>query len=115
MVPISYRHVRCLAGRSASPGGRRWACPADAGAAGGGARLSGCVGVRAVATLRGRAEGKMADSLQDVHVQPPLWRATVPVLLAVLDRVEAMLDRGERELGDRFGAALDRRPAEGML
>jgi hypothetical protein len=47
--------------------------------------------------------------------EPPLYRATVPVMLALLGRVEAMLARAERELGDGIGAALERRPAEGML
>ncbi|MFO1142971.1 MAG: DUF1993 family protein [Amaricoccus sp.] len=48
-------------------------------------------------------------------LQPPLYRATVPVLLGVLDRVEAMLARAEAQLGDGVGPALDRRPSEGML
>jgi hypothetical protein len=45
---------------------------------------------------------------------PPLYRATVPVFIAVLDRLEATLDKAEAQLGDRFAAALDQRPAEGM-
>ncbi len=48
-------------------------------------------------------------------VQPPLYRSTVPVIMAVLDRIEAMLARAESELGAGIGPALDRRPAEGML
>jgi hypothetical protein len=55
----------------------------------------------------------MDDCVQ--RVEPPLYRSTVPVLLAVLDRVEAMLDRAGRELGEGVGAALGRRPADGML
>ena len=55
----------------------------------------------------------MDDCVQPV--EPPLYRATVPVLLAVLDRVEAMLDRAGRALGEGVCAALERRPAEWML
>ncbi len=46
---------------------------------------------------------------------PALWRATVPVFLGVLDRLEASLRRAERHLGDGYAAALDRRPQDGML
>jgi hypothetical protein len=45
---------------------------------------------------------------------PPLYRASVPVFLAVLDRLEAALAAAERQLGDRMAAALDGRPADGM-
>ena len=34
------------------------------------------------------------------RVAPPLWRATVPVFLGVLDRIEAELARAEARLGD---------------
>lgn len=47
--------------------------------------------------------------------EPPLWRATVPVFLGVLDRLEASLRRAEAELGDGFVAGLDRRPHGNML
>ena len=47
--------------------------------------------------------------------QPPLWRATVPVFLGVLDRLEATLSIAEASLGDRFAACLERRPQERML
>jgi hypothetical protein len=46
---------------------------------------------------------------------PPLWRATVPVFLAVLDRMEAELARAEARLGERMGAALAQRPSPGMM
>jgi uncharacterized protein len=46
---------------------------------------------------------------------PPLWRATVPVFLSLLDRLAAMLDRAEAVLGEGLAAALMRRPAEGMF
>lgn len=46
---------------------------------------------------------------------PPLWRATVPVFLGVLDRLEGTLRRAEDHLGDGYTAALDHRPQTGML
>ena len=47
---------------------------------------------------------------------PPLYRATVPVLGDVLDRVAATLVRGRDQLGaDGLEAALAQRPAAGML
>ena len=46
---------------------------------------------------------------------PPLYRATVPVFLGVLDRIEAELVRAEARLGGGFAAALGPRPAAGML
>lgn len=46
---------------------------------------------------------------------PPLWRATVPVFLAVIDRLESTLGRAEAHLGERYGAALGHRPHERML
>ena len=46
---------------------------------------------------------------------PPLWRATVPVFLGLLDRLAAVLDRAEAVLGAGLPAALMRRPAEGMF
>jgi hypothetical protein len=45
----------------------------------------------------------------------PLYRATVPVFLAMLDRIEAALLRAEAALAERMGEALAARPAEGML
>lgn len=46
---------------------------------------------------------------------PPLYRASVPVFLAILDRIEAELRRAEAALGERFAAALDQRPSERMF
>ncbi len=46
---------------------------------------------------------------------PPLWRATVPVFLGVLGRLEAELARAEARLGAGFEEALAQRPAAGML
>ena len=43
---------------------------------------------------------------------PPLYRSTVPVFLAVLDRLEATLARARAQATD---AALEQRPAAGML
>jgi uncharacterized protein len=45
---------------------------------------------------------------------PPLYRTSVPVFLAILDRLEAALARAEAELGARLAEALDQRPAAGM-
>jgi uncharacterized protein len=55
------------------------------------------------------------DAMQAGEAQPPLWRATVPVFLGVLDRIEAALLRAEAALGEGLGAALAQRPAAGML
>lgn len=46
---------------------------------------------------------------------PPLWRATVPVFLGVLDRLEATLRRAEAKLGDGYATGLGRRPQDHML
>ena len=47
---------------------------------------------------------------------PPLYRATVPVLVAVLDRVEATLGHARSQLGpERIAGALEQRPAPKML
>lgn len=46
---------------------------------------------------------------------PPLWRATVPVFLGVLDRLEATLRRAEAKLGDGYAIGLGRRPQDHML
>lgn len=46
---------------------------------------------------------------------PPLYRATVPVFLGVLDRLAASLGRAEAALGAEIGTALALRPAPGML
>ena len=46
---------------------------------------------------------------------PPLWRATVPVFLAVLDRMEAELGQAEARLGAAVAAALAQRPSAGMM
>lgn len=50
-----------------------------------------------------------------VATGPALWRATVPVFLGVLDRIEAELARAEGRLGAGLEAALAQRPADGML
>jgi hypothetical protein len=47
--------------------------------------------------------------------EPALYRASVPVFLAVLARLAAMLDRAEAALGGGIDAALARPPADGML
>lgn len=47
--------------------------------------------------------------------EPPFYRATVPVFLGVLDRIEAALVQAEARLGDGYAEALTRRPAEGMM
>jgi hypothetical protein len=46
---------------------------------------------------------------------PPFYRASVPVFLSVLDRLEATLRRAEEWLGPDYEAALARRPAEAMM
>lgn len=46
---------------------------------------------------------------------PPLWRATVPVFVGVLDRIEAEFTIAEARLGAGFAAALALRPAPKML
>ena len=46
---------------------------------------------------------------------PPLWRATVPVFLAVLGRLEAELGQAEARLGEGMAAALEQRPSAGMM
>ncbi|MFT3973659.1 MAG: DUF1993 family protein [Amaricoccus sp.] len=46
---------------------------------------------------------------------PPLWRATVPVFLGVLDRLEATLRQAETALGAGYAAGLDQRPEARML
>lgn len=46
---------------------------------------------------------------------PALWRATVPVFLAVLDRIDAELGRAEEKLGGDFAGSLSRRPSPGMM
>lgn len=46
---------------------------------------------------------------------PPLYRASVPQLLGVLERMAATLARAEAQLGPRLDQALATRPAEGML
>lgn len=48
-------------------------------------------------------------------MKPPLYRATVPVFVAVLDRMEAELARAEARLGAELAEALTRRPAQGMM
>ena len=50
----------------------------------------------------------------DEREQPPLYRASVPVFVAVLERLEAALARAEGQLGERLAEALDQRPAAGM-
>ena len=46
---------------------------------------------------------------------PLLYRASVPVFLAVLARIAAELARAEARLGDGLPAALDERPAPGRM
>jgi hypothetical protein len=46
---------------------------------------------------------------------PQLYRATVPVFLRVLDRLEAALDRAEAALGPAVAQGLEVRPAERMF
>ena len=46
---------------------------------------------------------------------PPFYRASVPVFLGVLDRLEAMLVHAEAMLGPLYAAALTRRPHDGMM
>ena len=53
--------------------------------------------------------------MQDPEAAPPLWRATVPIFLAVLDRIEAELARAEARLAARVAAALAQRPSNGMM
>ena len=47
--------------------------------------------------------------------QPPLYRASVPVLIAVLDRIAAELGAAQAQLGPELEAALEQRPAPGMM
>ena len=53
--------------------------------------------------------------MPDTTAPPPLYRASVPVFLAVLDRIAAELGRAEARLGAGLAAALDERPAPGMM
>jgi hypothetical protein len=46
---------------------------------------------------------------------PPLYRASVPVFLGVLDRMAAELARVGAQLGAGLDEALARRPADGLL
>lgn len=46
---------------------------------------------------------------------PPLYRASVPVFVKVLDRIGGVLDRGEERLGAGMAQALEFRPVEGMM
>jgi hypothetical protein len=50
-----------------------------------------------------------------VPAAPALYRASVPVFLAVLDRLDAALGRADRALGDRIEEALAQRPGPRML
>jgi hypothetical protein len=49
------------------------------------------------------------------HKLPPLYRASVPVLIGVLDRLEATLRRSEAALGPGYAEAMTLRPAAGMM
>lgn len=49
------------------------------------------------------------------HKLPPFYRASVPVLIGVLDRLEATLRRAEETLGSDYAEAMTRRPALGMM
>lgn len=60
-------------------------------------------------------ETSEANSAAGAPALPPLYRASVPVFLRVLDRLEASLARAEHELGGLLGEALATRPAEGMF
>ena len=60
-------------------------------------------------------ETSEANSAAEAPALPPLYRASVPVFLRVLDRLEASLARAEHELGGLLGEALATRPAEGMF
>jgi hypothetical protein len=53
--------------------------------------------------------------MQEVEAAPRLWRATVPVFLGVLERMEAELARAEARLGEGMAAALGQRPSAGMM
>lgn len=46
---------------------------------------------------------------------PPLYRASVPVLIAVLERIGAEIAKAEAQLGPVLPAALEQRPAPGMM
>ncbi|MBP7003312.1 DUF1993 family protein [Amaricoccus sp.] len=54
----------------------------------------------------------MPDQTEDA---PPLYLASVPVFLAILDRIEASMRRAEAALGPAFPAALERRPSDRMF
>lgn len=56
----------------------------------------------------------MAHQLE-AETTPPLHRASVPVFLAVLDRIEASLRRAEAAFGEDYPAALAQRPGPGMF
>ncbi len=47
--------------------------------------------------------------------QPPFYRASVPVFIGILDRLEAELRRAEVALGPLYAAALTHRPYDGMM
>ncbi len=53
--------------------------------------------------------------MEDPTTAPALYRTSVPVLIGVLDRLEATLVRAEAALGQDFAAALDQRPAPAMF
>lgn len=53
--------------------------------------------------------------MDDPQTPPPLYRASVPVLIAVLDRMAAELARAQAQLGPELPAALEQRPAAGMM
>jgi uncharacterized protein len=57
----------------------------------------------------------MEQSSLRADTAPRLYRATVPVFIGVLDRMEAALARVEAVLGEGAAAALERRPSDGML
>ena len=48
-------------------------------------------------------ETSEANSAAGAPALPPLYRASVPVFLRVLDRLEASLARAEHELGGLLG------------
>jgi hypothetical protein len=53
--------------------------------------------------------------MPETTAPPPLYRASVLVFLGVLDRIAAELGRAEARLGAGLAAALDERPAPGMM
>ncbi len=53
--------------------------------------------------------------MDDPTALPPLYRASVPVLTGVLARISAEIVKARGQLGPGFDAALEQRPAAGMM